>query len=153
MAETTNNDVKEPVAAVATLHSMSTPFLTKPGDVAAYLINMMFANPGGTSDIHTKELICFREIMARHSNSPDAVAEEISEKMREAMDHYFPKQGYTCFCSLEKIDGKGDDGAFLGTHSLTITFADQAGTPIIPRGKFDINEQDGGFKVKYHGDK
>ncbi len=97
-------------------------------------------------------MISFRRLMAEYGKNPDALADQISRKLTASMERYFPNQGYTVTCDVERKDGFGDDGAYLGSHEITLTVQDARGLAIVPRSMFQV-EMDGSLTVRYGGQK
>lgn len=140
----TNN----PVAGVPSLHSISNPIMTKKEDVAAYLIQFLFANPGGTSSLNEGEMMSFRKLVAKHgAKDPNVLADAIGSMLTESIRHYFPDDGILATCQIEEVNGYDDNGRLLGTFGITIAIRDKNGTPVIPLSKLNVAKDGKSFKM------
>lgn len=139
----------EPIPVVPTLHAMSTPRLSRPADVASYLIGWLFRNPGGTSSLNEGEMISYRRLVSTYGFKPRELASKISNMLEVCMNHYFPNAGYTVECDVEEKEGFGDDGAYLGNTGITIAIRDANGVTIIPMANIVVYDNGDKFDIKY----
>jgi len=131
-------------AVVPTFHNATHGILKSPTDVALYLIRWPFANPGATSSQLEDEMISFRELEAVYGKSPDDLCREISNRLKVAMDHYFPEQYNVNATYEEETDGSGK-------YSISIDISDNNGQPICRRHMIEVNA-DGDFTIHAEGE-
>lgn len=128
-------DKKTPV--VPSLHAFSDPMLRTPANVAVYLIQFMFANPGSTSSFNEGEMMSWRKLVANYGNSQlNEMATQIATMLTTSLSHYFPNGDYRASCDIEFEDGTGDDGAHLGNYGIVINIVDGDGNAIVPASKW-----------------
>ena len=122
---------------VPSLHALSDPLLRTPANVAIYLIQFMFANPGRTSSINEGEMMSWRRLSAEFgAKRIPEMAGHISKMLSTSLNHYFPDGQYTVTCNIDEEAGTGDDGTHLGNYAITINITDADGTPIISSSKW-----------------
>lgn len=139
---------KTPVPAVPSLHSFSSPALTKREEVAAYLIQFLFANPGSTSSVNEGEMMSFRKLVALHGNKDtNFLAEQIGNMLTTSLAHYFPKDRMTAVCGIEPEEGYDENGVLQGTYGITIAIRTADGTAVIPRSKISASKDGRSFKM------
>ena len=140
----------DPTPVVPTLHAMSTPSLSRPADVATYLIGWLFRNPGGTSSVNENEMVSFRKLVAVYGNQPNELASQITNMLETCMRHYFPAAGYTVPCQVEYKDGySSDEGVYQGNYGITITVQDSNGVSVVPVSNIVVNYDGSEFDIKY----
>ena len=139
----------DPTPVIPTLHAMSTPRLSRPADVASYLIGWLFRNPGGTSSMNEGEMMSYRKLVSTYGHQPRELANQISRMLETCMSHYFPNAGYTAVCDIEERDGYGDDGTYLGNTGITIVVRDINGVAVIPMANIIVDEDGDKFDIKY----
>lgn len=137
-----------PRPAVPSLHAISNPILTKKEDVAAYLIQFLFANPGSTSSMNEGEMMSFRKLVAMHgSEHPDLLANSISDMLTTSLSHYFPEEQLTATCAIEPEEGYDENGVLLGTFGITIAIRNIEGAAVIPTSKLQVSKDGKSFKM------
>jgi len=137
------------VASVPSLHSISNPILTRKEDVAAYLIQFLFANPGGTSTLNEGEMMSFRKLTSLHgSKDPELLASKIADMLTISLQHYFPNDGLTAGCSIEEEEGYGDDGVLLGNFGVVISIKDADGNAVMPMSELEVAKDGSWFKMR-----
>lgn len=140
---------KQLVAGVPSLHSISNPILTRKEDVAAYLIQFLFANPGSTSSVNEGEMMSFRKLVSLHgSSNTELLATKIAEMLTTSLQHYFPADGLMAGCSVEEEEGVGDDGVRLGNLGIVISIKDADGSAVMPMSKFSVAKDGSSFKMQ-----
>lgn len=140
---------KSVTPVVPTFHSITTPCLTKPADVAIYLIRWLFANPGGTSSFQESEMISYRKLVAMYGSKPDELAIQISQMLTAAMMNYFPDGKYSAHCNITDEEGySSDEHVWQGNKSISINFTDASDEPIIPMGSITVYP-DYTFDIKF----
>ena len=64
--------------ALPSLQAITNPLMTKKEDIAVYLIQFLFANPGATSSMNEGEMMSFRKLVAMYGSTQlDKLAERI----------------------------------------------------------------------------
>jgi hypothetical protein len=122
---------------VPSLQAFSDPLLRTPENVAIYLIQFMFANPGRTSSVNEGEMLSWRRLAAEYGGTHfSQMANQMSTMLTAALSHYFPNGDYTANCTINQVEGFGDDGARLGTCEIVINIVDADSNPIIPTAKW-----------------
>ena len=139
---------KDHIPVVPTLHAISSPSLTKPEDIAIYLIRMLFVNPGRTSAFNEEEMISYRKLAAEYGTDPDRLASEIARQLTLAMGHYFPTGGYLAQCTVEDIEKVSEEGIYQGNKAITINMTGSNGTAVVPRASIIVNEAGDKFDIK-----
>lgn len=121
---------------VPSLHAFSDPMLKTPENVAVYLIQFFFANPGNTSSVNEGEMMSWRKVSAVYGKSRvQEMGVQIGNMLTTSLSHYFPDGHYTATCNVELQEGHGEDGAYLGNYEIIIKIADADGNNIIPMSK------------------
>lgn len=121
-----------PVPAVPSLSNVSRPLLKSKENVALYLIEFLFSNPGKTSSHAEGEMVSFRRLVAEHgSMSKEVLADKIGEMLTTSLGHYFPNDDLRAVCSITEEMGV-INGVYQGNYSITIAMQDRDGIPIIP---------------------
>lgn len=121
-----------PVPAVPSLSNVSRPLLQSKENVALYLIEFLFSNPGKTSSHIEGEMLSFRRLVAEHGSlKPPQLADELGNMLTVSLSHYFPNDGLQAICSIEEEMGT-INGVYQGNYGITIAIRDRDGIPIIP---------------------
>lgn len=147
MATTSTTDSPTPV--VPTLHSISTPMLHTPADVATYLIHWLFLNPGNTLSVNENEAFSYRILASTYANDPEALASHISAALTVAIGHYFPNERYEAACTVEKQDKVSEEGIWQGNRVITIGIMDTNGVSIIPSANIIVDSTGDKFSIQY----
>lgn len=132
-----------------TLYTMSSPNLSKVGDIAMELINFMFKNPGFTSSVNEHEMISFRRLNAMYGHEPDTLAAEMQNQLTGALAHYFPDGQYRAMCRIENKTGYAEDGTFEGNRAITISVVDANDVPVIPNSAINVNHDGSAYTVSF----
>ena len=134
--------------AVPSLHAFSNPLMTTKEDVAVYLIQFLFANPGNTSSMNEGEMMSFRKLVAMHGTVHlDTLATKIGDMLTTSLLHYFPNDRLTATCAIIQEDGFGEENVLKGTYGVEIAIRDENGTAVIPRSKIKVERNGDAFRM------
>lgn len=134
--------------ALPSLQAITNPLMTKKEDIAVYLIQFLFANPGATSSMNEGEMMSFRKLVAMYGSTQlDKLAERIGEMLTVSLSHYFPQDGITASCQIVQEEGRGEENVLLGTYGVEIAIRDRSGNAVIPRSKIKVEKNGESFKM------
>jgi len=120
----------EPIPVIPTLYNQSAQILTKIEDIAAYIIQWFFANPGATSMVMEQSLASFRKFNSMYGNSPSELCTNVSNALRDILSRYEASINVECSYEMEpKFDGNNN---LVGNYGFTISVLKADGTPVIP---------------------
>lgn len=146
----------ETQAVIPTLHSVSTPTLTRIEDQVAYLIRFFFANPGNTSVNNESEMISFRKLNAKYGNNPQELCKYTAEQLQDACSRFDNTIVVDCnyqmkeFRDPNEISTASGQPILLGNYAITINVHYSDGTPVIPIGTVVIGEGGKTIDLKFN---
>ena len=118
--------------AVPSLSNVSRPLLRSRENIALYLIEFLFSNPGKTSSHVEGEMLSFRRLVAEHGSlKPSQLADELGNMLTVSLGHYFPNDDLRAICNIEEEMGV-INGVYQGNYGITIAIRDRDGIPVIP---------------------
>lgn len=135
------------IPVVPTLHAISTPSLSRPEDVATYLIQFLFVNPGATSSVNEDDMLSYRKLYSLYGNDPDRLGIEIAERLTRALGRYFPDKGYLALCTIENKEKVSEEGIWQGNKVIVINIGTTDSIPLIPSANITVNEQGDKFEI------
>ena len=141
----------EPIPVIPTLYNQSAQILTKIEDIAAYVIQWFFANPGATSMVMEQSLASFRKFNSMKGDNPAAFCSMISDTLTTILKRY--KDDVTVECTYEIEPKKDANGNLLGTYGFTITVMNADGTPVIPWSSILIDRDHKTLGVRFTNDR
>lgn len=114
--------------------------LKKKTDIAAYLIEFMFNNPGETSDQIEDELISFRKLNAMYGNDQKLLAAAVGDQLQAILSKYYPDSGIVVSCDSHDIDASW--------YGLIINIMDNNGESILLTKNISVST-DNGLEIKF----
>ena len=121
------------IPVVPTLRKITDPMLKSKENIAMYLIQFLFVNPGWTSSYAEGEMMSFRKLLALYgSRDPTELGNHVGTMLTECLNHYFPGEGLTAECVMELEHGYSKDNVYQGNYTITIAVRDKDGVALCP---------------------